>query len=97
MKRNYKPQPALVRALAQEVNLLLKRRNEVVLATADLQTALSDGQFVDAVEAMRVLRKLSDHHAWESFVFDHGALVRIRSAISRKHRKASAPSRPRRG
>jgi hypothetical protein len=73
---------ALRRAFAREVNGLLRERHQIVLATADIQSTLSDGESLDGVTAMRLLRALARRHGWDTFVFDYGALVRIQPRAS---------------
>ena len=68
-----------MRAFARKVNKLLRSQSELVVETNEIQAALSDGEVVDAMAAMQLLRELAARHQWSTFVFDYGALVRIAS------------------
>ncbi len=63
--------------LAREITELFKEQNEVILETNDIQEFLSDGQIVDSVAAMEIVRDISETNQWDSFVYDYGALVRF--------------------
>jgi hypothetical protein len=65
------------RALAREINALLQQQEEVVLDTHDIQAFLSDGENVDSVQAMEIVREMAERHRWSVFVYDYGALVRF--------------------
>jgi len=73
--------PAKSRALVREVNRGLKDGPEVILETRDIQSFLANGEVVDGIDVMRLLRDLAERQSWNVFVFDHGALVRIRESI----------------
>jgi hypothetical protein len=65
------------RKLAREITALFAEQDAVVLGTNDIQEFLSDGQPVDSVAAMEIIRDIADEHRWEAFVYDYGALVRF--------------------
>ena len=64
--------------LAREIADLFGTQDEVILETNDIQEFLSDGHVVDSVEAMEIVREISEANNWDSFVYDYGALVRFR-------------------
>jgi hypothetical protein len=65
------------RALAREINDLLRQQEEVVLETADIEEFLSEGRRVDSVRTMQIVREIADANDWSAFVYDYGALVRF--------------------
>lgn len=72
--------------LAREIDELFKEQDEVILETNDIQEFLSDGQIVDSVAAMEIVRDISEKNQWDSFVYDYGALVRFtRKPIGNNH------------
>ncbi|HKI69576.1 MAG TPA: hypothetical protein VKA67_08310 [Verrucomicrobiae bacterium] len=78
--------------LAREITELFKEQDEVVLETNDIQEFLSDGQIVDSVAAMEIVRDISEKNQWDSFVYDYGALVRFtRKPIMVNHNGKHAP------
>lgn len=76
------------RALAREINRGLKDGPEVVLETRDIQTFLTNGEAVDGIDVMRLLRGMAERQHWTVFVFDHGALVRISGQPGLRHESA---------
>ena len=75
--------------LAREITDLFHDQDEVILETNDIQQFLSDGHAVDSVEAMEIVREISERHHWDSFVYDYGALVRFTRKPASTH-----PGRP---
>jgi hypothetical protein len=66
------------KAFVREVRSALRQEPEVVLATSDIQSFLANGNTVDGIAVMRLLRDVGESQRWDVFVFDHGALVRIK-------------------
>ena len=82
--------------LAREIAELFKEQDEVILETNDIQEFLSDGQIVDSVAAMEIVRDISEKNRWDSFVYDYGALVRFsRKPVAAPGHNGKPVSKPR--
>ncbi len=85
------------KAFVREVRGALRTEPEVVLATSDIQSFLANGETVDGIAVMRLLRDVGEAQRWDVFVFDHGALVRIKPRAGETdpaRRRASQVHRP---